>query len=96
MTLFTEARQSTPSRTTPKGLLYVDAGHIEAELKRAIRGEVRFDRGSRALYATDGSKLPPGSHRRRDPKSDRRRDCNGCGVSRARCTYTWREAAVRA
>src|SRR5204863_3952012 len=24
-------------------------------LRRAIRGEVRFDRGSRALYATDGS-----------------------------------------
>ena len=25
------------------------------ELKRSVRGEVRFDRGSRALYATDGS-----------------------------------------
>ncbi|MEP7307539.1 MAG: FAD-linked oxidase C-terminal domain-containing protein [Acidobacteriota bacterium] len=28
---------------------------LELELKRAVRGEVRFDRGSRALYATDGS-----------------------------------------
>jgi FAD/FMN-containing dehydrogenase/Fe-S oxidoreductase len=28
---------------------------LEKELKRTIRGEVRFDRGSRALYATDGS-----------------------------------------
>jgi FAD/FMN-containing dehydrogenase/Fe-S oxidoreductase len=28
---------------------------LEKELKRSIRGEVRFDRGSRALYATDGS-----------------------------------------
>src|ERR1700674_1225484 len=28
---------------------------LENELKRSLRGEVRFDRGSRALYATDGS-----------------------------------------
>ncbi len=28
---------------------------LEHDLKRAVRGEVRFDRGSRALYATDGS-----------------------------------------
>ena len=28
---------------------------MEHELKRTVRGEVRFDRGSRALYATDGS-----------------------------------------
>src|SRR6202166_424033 len=28
---------------------------LEQELKRTLRGEVRFDRGSRALYATDGS-----------------------------------------
>src|SRR4051794_389224 len=28
---------------------------LEHELKRRIRGEVRFDNGSRALYATDGS-----------------------------------------
>ena len=28
---------------------------LERELKRTLRGEVRFDRGSRALYATDGS-----------------------------------------
>jgi FAD/FMN-containing dehydrogenase/Fe-S oxidoreductase len=31
------------------------AAELEAELKRTVRGEVRFDRGSRALYATDGS-----------------------------------------
>jgi len=31
------------------------ASDLEAELKRTVRGEVRFDRGSRALYATDGS-----------------------------------------
>src|SRR5258705_5353607 len=28
---------------------------LERELQRTVRGEVRFDRGSRALYATDGS-----------------------------------------
>ena len=28
---------------------------LESELKRTIKGEVRFDQGSRALYATDGS-----------------------------------------
>jgi len=28
---------------------------LESDLRRCMRGEVRFDRGSRALYATDGS-----------------------------------------
>ncbi|HEX9287744.1 MAG TPA: hypothetical protein VF999_10815, partial [Thermoanaerobaculia bacterium] len=36
---------------TPK----VDSGGLEAALKRALRGEVRFDAGSRALYASDSS-----------------------------------------
>ena len=31
------------------------AAELDQELGRAIRGEVRFDRGSRALYATDAS-----------------------------------------
>ncbi len=43
-------------RTRPKAdILFVDASRIEADLREAIRGEVRFDAGSRALYATDGS-----------------------------------------
>src|SRR5512143_2276557 len=33
----------------------VDAHGLAAELRRHVRGEVRFDDGSRALYATDGS-----------------------------------------
>src|SRR3989442_4811309 len=33
----------------------VDAASLAADLRRVVRGEVRFDRGSRALYATDGS-----------------------------------------
>jgi FAD/FMN-containing dehydrogenase/Fe-S oxidoreductase len=33
----------------------LDASALEASLRRHLRGEVRFDSGSRALYATDGS-----------------------------------------
>ena len=33
----------------------VDASALAASLRRHLRGEVRFDKGSRALYATDGS-----------------------------------------
>src|SRR6266496_6472160 len=33
----------------------LDAAALEAALRRHLRGEVRFDAGSRALYATDGS-----------------------------------------
>src|SRR5256714_10942346 len=32
-----------------------DARTLESELKRQIAGEVRFDKGTRALYSTDGS-----------------------------------------
>jgi FAD/FMN-containing dehydrogenase/Fe-S oxidoreductase len=31
------------------------AAELDRELRRSVRGEVRFDRGSRALYATDAS-----------------------------------------
>src|SRR4051794_6033853 len=34
---------------------FAQSSGLELELKRVVRGEVRFDRGSRALYATDGS-----------------------------------------
>jgi FAD/FMN-containing dehydrogenase/Fe-S oxidoreductase len=34
---------------------FAQAAELEAELKRTVRGEVRFDRASRAMYATDGS-----------------------------------------
>jgi FAD/FMN-containing dehydrogenase/Fe-S oxidoreductase len=34
---------------------FVQAGELENELKRVVKGEVRFDRGSRALYSSDGS-----------------------------------------
>ncbi len=35
--------------------VFGEARELERELKRTLQGEVRFDRGSRALYATDGS-----------------------------------------
>lgn len=46
-----------PKRDTGlrSGVQFIDAEKIEADLRRSIKGEVRFDRGSRALYATDGS-----------------------------------------
>src|SRR5271168_1833278 len=34
---------------------FAQAAELETELKRTVQGEVGFDRGSRALYATDGS-----------------------------------------
>src|SRR5216683_7994454 len=35
--------------------LHVDAEALAADLRRHVRGGVRFDRSTRALYATDGS-----------------------------------------
>ncbi|QSQ23722.1 FAD-binding oxidoreductase [Pyxidicoccus parkwayensis] len=37
------------------GEVTVDARGLEADLRRTLEGEVRFDDGSRALYATDAS-----------------------------------------
>jgi FAD/FMN-containing dehydrogenase/Fe-S oxidoreductase len=34
---------------------FAQAAELERELKRTVRGEVRFDRGSRAMYASDAS-----------------------------------------
>ena len=46
--------QAEPSARSPKSV-HVDALALQAALRRHLRGEVRFDNGSRALYATDGS-----------------------------------------
>ncbi|HEX6938236.1 MAG TPA: FAD-linked oxidase C-terminal domain-containing protein [Longimicrobiales bacterium] len=43
------------SRDRPDRAHGVDAEALAAELRRRVRGEVRFDAGSRALYATDAS-----------------------------------------
>ena len=44
-----------PHRKESTGPLFINATAIAAELRSLIRGEVRFDSGSRAFYATDGS-----------------------------------------
>jgi len=51
------ATAPVPTRRARPG----DARELAADLAAAIRGEVRFDAGSRALYATDGSnyRQPP-------------------------------------
>src|SRR3954466_4858853 len=41
--------------TRPLQAANVDAEALAAELRRRVKGEVRFDDGSRALYATDAS-----------------------------------------
>src|SRR5690242_13846903 len=33
----------------------VDVGHLKRELEKTVRGEVRFDAGTRAIYANDSS-----------------------------------------
>jgi FAD/FMN-containing dehydrogenase/Fe-S oxidoreductase len=58
---------ATPRPIRPEHLITdirrreVGAEHLEAALRRVVSGEVRFDAGSRALYATDGSnyRQPP-------------------------------------
>jgi FAD/FMN-containing dehydrogenase/Fe-S oxidoreductase len=42
-------------RAEAPGAADVNASGLERKLKKRIEGEVRFDSGSRALYATDGS-----------------------------------------
>ncbi|HVA26615.1 MAG TPA: FAD-binding and (Fe-S)-binding domain-containing protein [Candidatus Baltobacteraceae bacterium] len=47
-----------PRRTERPGAVNsvdVDAAGLEAELRESVRGEVRFDVGTRAMYATDAS-----------------------------------------
>src|SRR3954453_321284 len=56
MTLLTTlSMERVKHKTRPALTSSVDAKALEAELRRKIRGEVRFDDGSRALYATDAS-----------------------------------------
>src|SRR5579862_298320 len=57
------ATDSTPQTRVPLPLSshakpvdsFSQAAELENELKRVVEGEVRFDRGSRALYAADAS-----------------------------------------
>jgi FAD/FMN-containing dehydrogenase/Fe-S oxidoreductase len=51
MTAVLALTDPVPRRRAPN----VDAAALAAELRRVVAGEVRFDDGSRALYATDAS-----------------------------------------
>ena len=46
---------SLTARARASKAAHVDAAALERALQKQIRGEVRFDYGSRALYSTDGS-----------------------------------------
>ena len=55
MTTTIPVRVSVPGRggvTTP---VEVDVGHLKRRLEETVSGEVRFDAGTKALYATDAS-----------------------------------------
>lgn len=52
-TLSKAHRKPTPTERAVDHAVDVDA--LEADLRKGIEGEVRFDRGSRALYAADAS-----------------------------------------
>ena len=47
--------QLQPSSHTSTGARFAAGDELERRLKQTVRGEVRFDAGSRALYATDAS-----------------------------------------
>lgn len=51
----------TPAPNGKKDTVYLYTDGLEAELRQTVQGEVRFDDGSRALYATDASnyRQPP-------------------------------------
>jgi FAD/FMN-containing dehydrogenase len=55
MAIATEIKTTQRHRQELARPLFIDAQALAGELRQAIGGEVRFDRGSRALYATDGS-----------------------------------------
>ena len=53
MAVVTEARPTMPTPAAPR--FPTPRAQLEADLRAHIRGEVRFDDGSRALYSTDAS-----------------------------------------
>lgn len=55
MATLLDESQAVWARSRLTGYPSSDAHALEAELRKRLEGEVRFDEGSRALYATDGS-----------------------------------------
>jgi hypothetical protein len=56
------------------------ARELEARLRATVRGEVRFDQASRALYSTDASNYRPGPNRSGCPEGRGRRRRGNCRV----------------
>ncbi len=54
-TIVKPVRRTDGGKPKPEQKIDLNVKGLEATLKRKIKGEVRFDTGSRALYATDGS-----------------------------------------
>ncbi|WP_020601444.1 FAD-binding and (Fe-S)-binding domain-containing protein [Spirosoma spitsbergense] len=50
-----EARATRTQKNHLREETGIDVNALEAELRLMVKGEVRFDRGSRATYSTDGS-----------------------------------------
>jgi FAD/FMN-containing dehydrogenase/Fe-S oxidoreductase len=55
MSVSAETRRQVIGAHPRKPLADVEAAALDALLRREVKGEVRFDDGNRALYATDGS-----------------------------------------
>ena len=55
--MYTRAMPSerSPAASDQSHLVEAETKYLADELRRTIRGEVRFDTGSRALYSTDSS-----------------------------------------
>jgi FAD/FMN-containing dehydrogenase/Fe-S oxidoreductase len=52
--LTTDVPRQTPGRTDPRAEA-IDLGHLKRRLEDTVAGDVRFDAGSRAMYANDAS-----------------------------------------
>ncbi len=55
MLSLTTVAENVGQPTRPIQKANLDAESLASDLRKQLRGEVRFDKGSRALYATDGS-----------------------------------------
>ena len=57
--VFNESAQTHISKSNVRGgpmsMSIINAGELERDLRETVRGEVRFDEGSRALYTSDAS-----------------------------------------
>jgi hypothetical protein len=50
-----QQEQTAQKRARPRTIGFAEASALADELRETVHGEVRFEKGSRALYATDAS-----------------------------------------